>query len=190
MNARRTLLITIFSASLILAGGSAHAQTAAPAAVLACLPGLDVAFNAHAAQYTLVSNALNPKVTILKTQLAQVVNQPTYATLLKTSRALANSIKNGRLVITLPDGTVVLDTGKPDDAANALPAGNSYQHFQSKTVNENHNSRVSIFSAQQWPCGHAVESKLSTSTGVREDYVAIRLGNHLDSVGTARLSTH
>lgn len=190
MKTRNTLLITVFSAALTLAGGAIHAQEAAPNATLACLPGIDVAFAAHAAQYTLVSNALTPKVTILKTQLAAVVGQPTYATLLKTSRTLANSIRNGRLIVTLPDGTVVLDTGKPDDAANTLPAGNSYAHFQSKTVNENHNSRVSIFSAQQWPCGKAIESKLSTSTGVREDYVAIRLGNHLDSVGTARLSTH
>jgi hypothetical protein len=129
-------------------------------------------------------------VGILATQLAQMVDQPTYATLLATSHTLANSITNGRQVVAVPDGTVVLDTGKPDDAANVLPAGNSYQHFQSKTVNENHNSRVAIFSAQQWPCGYALESKFSTTTGVREDYLAIRLGNHLDSIGTARLSTH
>jgi hypothetical protein len=34
-----------------------------------------------------------------------------------------------------------------------------------------------------------VESKLSTTTGQLEIYVAIRLGQHLNSVGTARLST-
>ncbi|MCU1273172.1 MAG: hypothetical protein JWO48_603 [Bryobacterales bacterium] len=186
MKTRRTLLTTaVLSAVLTVAGGTAHAQTAP-----ACLPGINAAFAAHSAQYTLVSNALGPKVGILKTQLGQVVDQATYATLLATSHALANSIANGRLVITVPDGTVVVDTGKPDDPATTLPAGNSYQHFQAKTVNENHNSRVAIFSAQQWPCGFGLESKLSTSTGVTEHYVAVRLGNHLDSIGTARLSTH
>jgi hypothetical protein len=187
MKTRRTLLTTVFFAALTLAGGTAHAPAQTPPA---CLPGLDVAYLAHPAQYNLVFNALVPKVGMLKTQLGLVVDQPSYATLLATSHTLANSITNGRLVVTVPDGTVVADTAKPDDPANTLPAGNSYMHFQSKTVNENHNSRVAIFSAQQWPCGFALESKLSTTTGVREDYVAIRLGNHLDSTGTARLSTH
>jgi len=174
----------MLSAVLTLAGGTAHAQTPP-----ACLPGINAAYQVHAAQYALVQNALSPKTNILRTQLGQVVDQATYVTLLTTSRNLANSIPNGRLVVTVPDGTVVLDTSKPDDPATTLPEGNSYQHFQSKTVNENHNSRVAIFSAQQWPCGFAIESKLSTSTGVREHYVAVRLGNHLDSIGTARLST-
>jgi len=92
--------------------------------------------------------------------------------------------------LALPDGTVVVDTGKTDDPTNTLPQGNSYQHFLDKTVNENHNSRVAIMSAQQYPCGLGVESKLSSSTGFVESYVAIRLGAQLDSNGTARLSTH
>ena len=71
-----------------------------------------------------------------------------------------------------------------------MASGNSWAHFLAKTVNENHNSRVAIFDAQEWPCGIGLERKLSTTTGVTETYVAIRLGTHLDSLGTARLSTH
>jgi hypothetical protein len=63
------------------------------------------------------------------------------------------------------------------------------QHFTNKTVNENHNSRIAIVSAQLYPCGVGIESKLSTSTGTTESYVALRLGKHLNSAGTARLST-
>jgi hypothetical protein len=54
------------------------------------------------------------------------------------------------------------------------PAGNSF-----------HNLHRSVT-----PCGIGLERKLSTTTGVTETYVAIRLGTHLDSLGTARLSTH
>ena len=57
-----------------------------------------------------------------------------------------------------------------------------------KTINENHNSRVAIFMAQEYPCGVGVENKVSTSTGADETYVARRAGNHLDSAGTLRLS--
>jgi len=81
------------------------------------------------------------------------------------------------------------DTGRPDDPTNVLAAGNSYQHFVAKTVNENHNSRIAILAAQEYPCGAGIESKLSTTTGQVESYLAVRLGNHLDSLGTARIST-
>jgi hypothetical protein len=66
---------------------------------------------------------------------------------------------------------------------------NSYANFVAKAVNENHNSRVAILATQLYPCGIGLERKLSTSTGETESYLALRLGRHLDSVGTARLST-
>src|SRR5262249_14404635 len=83
----------------------------------------------------------------------------------------------------------VIDTAKTDDPMNVMSTGNSFMHFSNKTVNENHNSRVSIFVAQEYLCGIGIESKLSTSTGRHESYVALRLGNHLDSDGTIRGST-
>jgi hypothetical protein len=45
-----------------------------------------------------------------------------------------------------------------------------------------------MFVAQEYPCGAGVESKISTSTGVNEDYLALRAGNHLESAGTVRAS--
>ena len=179
---RKLLTAAVLSAVLVLAAGTASAQ--AP-----CVPGFNAAFSAHAAQYTLVLNTLAPQTGSLRNLLNLVVDQPTYATLLTKANTLAASIANGRLLVSLPDGTVVLDTSRPDDPANALPEGNSYQHYQDKTVNENHNSRLAILTAQEYPCGVGIESKLSSSTGVREAYVAIRLGAHLDNAGTARLST-
>jgi hypothetical protein len=66
---------------------------------------------------------------------------------------------------------------------------NSFQHFKNKMVNENHNTRIAIHDAREWPCGVGLESKFSTSDSRTENYVAARLGDLLDSEGTARMST-
>jgi len=185
MKLRRILATaTMMFASFAFSGATIWAQQA-------CLPGISTALQGpHSAAYTLVRSALTPALAQLSTRLNATVDQTSYAALLTLSRNVANSVTNGRLLVALPDGTVVVDTGKTDDPTNTLPQGNSYQHFLDKTVNENHNSRVAIMSAQQYPCGLGVESKLSSSTGFVESYVAIRLGAQLDSNGTARLSTH
>ena len=81
---------------------------------------------------------------------------------------------------------MVLDTARDDNTAD--PKSNSYQHFLDKTINENHNSRIAILQAQAWPCGQALEAKFSSTTNQREFYFAYRLGPHLDSQGTARVS--
>jgi hypothetical protein len=164
-------------------------MTAQPASAQAtCNPGIGAAYAAHQTAYNTVLAALAPQINTLKTQLGNVVDQATYVTLLTTSRTLAASVTNGRVVVTLPDGTVVLDTARTDDPTNALAVGNSFDHFQNKTVNENHNSRIAIHDAQEWPCGVGLETKLSTTTGQHESYVAARLGNHLDNLGTVRMS--
>jgi len=167
-----------------LTTGTARAQTA-------CNPGLAAAFAAHQQAYTTLGAALLPQVGNFNTKLRATVDQTTYQSLLTDARTLAGSIANGRVLVTVPDGTVVLDTAKPDDPTDATPndLANSYQHFKNKKVNENHNSRVAILDAQEWPCGVGLESKFSTSDNQREIYVAVRLGSHLDSNGTARLST-
>ncbi|HEY7171086.1 MAG TPA: hypothetical protein VH417_09595 [Vicinamibacterales bacterium] len=154
----------------------------------ACNPGVGAGFALHPTTYTALVNALGPQVNALRTQLAAVVDQTTYATLLTTARTLANSIATGRVVVTLPDGTVAVDTSKTDDPGNTMATGNSFQHFSNKTVNENHNSRVAIFDAQEWPCGIGLETKLSTTTGQHEVYLAVRLGAQFDAIGTARIS--
>jgi hypothetical protein len=51
----------------------------------------------------------------LPQQLRAVVDQATYQVLLTSARTIAAAITNGRIVITVPDGTVVLDTARQDD---------------------------------------------------------------------------
>ena len=141
-------------------------------------------------EYAQLFQTLDPQVSQLKELLAAVVDQATYQNLLDLARSIASSKPTGRVLITLPDGTVVVDTSKPDDPDNSTPdvQANSFQHFKNKTVNENHNTRISILNAQLWPCGLGVERKFSTTDNVFEIYLAKRLGPYLNNEGTARLS--
>ncbi len=120
------------------------------------------------------------KVNTFKTKLSAVKDQPTYATLLTEANATAALIANGRIVVTLPDGTVVVDTSKG--------TSNTYNNFKAKTINENHNTRISILDSQLYDCGVGVETKRSTTDNTVESYVAKRLGDYLDSAGTVRIS--
>ena len=127
--------------------------------------------------YKALNKKLAPKAANLTAKLRAVKDQPTYASLLSEVKATAGT---DRLVITLADGTVVVDTGKS--------ANNTYGTYAAKGVNENHNSRVAIMLAQTHECGLGVETKYSSSDKSNEKYVAIRLGAYLNSAGTARLS--
>ena len=154
-----------------------------------CQPGIDAGWELWRPNYDLMWAALTPSVNDLTTLLNGVFDQSTYATLLANARAVAGRIdpaRLGRLVVALPDGTVVLDTFRPDGDAPAN--ANSFAHFQAKSINENLNTRVAIAAAQGYPCGIAIETRLSTTTGAFESQFAARLGSHLSSRGTARLS--
>jgi hypothetical protein len=196
INRSRVIRVVVFIALVLAVSPPATAQVADNGASDyssvrwddSCQPGIANAARKNPAYAPLYLTLLNSQ-TSLRRLLEQVANPPTYQALLVRARQIASSLPTGRMVVTLPDGTVVVDTAGPDDAANTLPSGNSYQHFVNKTVNENHNSRVAIFSAQLYPCGVGIETKVSTSTGDDESYVALRLGAHLNSAGTARLST-
>lgn len=154
-----------------------------------CQPGIDAGWAQWRQNYDLMWAALTPNGSNLTTLLNGVFDQSTYATLLAAARAVAASIdpaRLGRLVVTLPDGTVVLDTFRPD---GDVPANaNSFAHFQAKSINENLNTRVAMAAAQAYPCGIGIETRLSTTTGAFESHFAVRLGSHLSSRGTARLS--
>jgi hypothetical protein len=154
----------------------------------ACLPGIETAVRRNPIYQHLyaVLASHHGRLTRL---LEDVVDQTSYQALLTKARAVAAKVESGRVVVTLPDGTVVVDTAKVDDPTNTQSSGNSFEHFSEKTVNENHNSRVAILATQLYPCGIGLERKLSTTTGETESYLALRLGQHLDSAGTARLST-
>jgi hypothetical protein len=108
--------------------------------------------------------------------------------------APAPVITSGRVVIALPDGTVIVDTGKPAKSVTdpvsgvTTTTGSTLTNFKAKTINENHNSRLAILNAQLWPCGAGVETKISTSVGALEVSVAKRMGAYLNSFGTVRVS--
>lgn len=177
----RTLVTaSILSAGLVgMTSGTASAQDAQT-----CQPGLLTQYNGpHQADYAALINALvngAPSAGNLIADLAAMHDQATYATLLADSTTIAGRLATGRLVITLPDGTVVVDTSK---------GNNTYANFLAKAINENHNSRLAILEAQEYPCGLALERKFSTTDNTVETYFGLRAGNHLDSYGTLRIST-
>ena len=94
----------------------------------------------------------------------------------------ANAANNSglRALISLPDGTVAYDSAK---------ANNSFANFKSKTIDENHNSRLAILTAMLGKAGVGYETKYSTTTDKRTSYVAQRIGKSTeDSVGCCRVS--
>jgi len=109
-----------------------------------------------------------------------------YEQLVSVAREFLSRNPDYRLLLTLPDGTVLFDSARADGTATAQD--NSFQNFQAKTINENHNTRVAIMYAQLSPLGLGWERKLSTSTEEVETYVAMRLGPQFASSGTMRLS--
>lgn len=126
-------------------------------------------FNIQHELTTLTNSKLNDQ--IYQNIINEIVN--------KCSFLLDN---NYRILITVQDGTVIYDSSKQN---------NSFSSFDNKSINENHNSRVSILSAL-FSCekfGIGFDEKISTSTGNRERYVAIRIGDRIiDSSGCFRLS--
>ena len=86
----------------------------------------------------------------------------------------------GRVVVTLPDGTVVVDTYQG--------ASNTWANYQDKSINENHNTRVAIFRSQFEQNGVGHERKLSSTTWEIQKSVAVRLGEYLNAAGSIRLS--
>ncbi len=170
MKTNKTPLLFALVALFIMSFNAAAASSCAPLVLnkLAALP------------FSTLNGKLTPRLVPLKTKLDGVKSQATYATLLAEANADAVLVPKGRIVVTLPDGTVVVDTSKK--------TLNTYANFLAKKINENHNTRVSIFDAQAFECGVGVETKRSSTDGVVESYVAKRLGNYLASSGTVRIS--
>src|SRR5262245_53693134 len=114
MNASRRLTrAIIIAAALMLTGGRiAQAQT--------CQPGIEAAVQGHLNAYIQLVQTIAPELGNLTIGLAQITDQATYATYVAANRVIANTIPNGRMLVALPDGTVVLDTARPDDPANTM----------------------------------------------------------------------
>src|SRR5262245_14350152 len=91
------------------------AVVAIPSASLfghSCQPDVAIAYATHAGEYATLFTTLAPQISALGTGFATVKDQPSYATFLATVRRIAVSIPTGRVVVTLPDGTVMIDTSK------------------------------------------------------------------------------
>lgn len=73
-----------------------------------------------------------------------------------------------RILITLADGTVLMDTSKGSN--------NTFSNFDNKAINENHNTRSAMLQALLSKSGEGFEEKLSSSTNQTETYQAVRTG--------------
>lgn len=113
-----------------------------------------------------------------------------------TEPDIGNALKvvSPRIMITESDGTVIVDTAAWTGTGPYFRKS-TLANWQSKTVNENHNTRVAILDCQIFPCGYGAESKFSSSVLAVQNYVAHRLkgldnsdNSYLRSAGTIRLS--
>jgi hypothetical protein len=95
-----------------------------------------------------------------------------------------------RVVVTLSDGQVVLDTAKGTTTVNGASVEvNSFANFKDKKINENHNSRVAILTALLSNAGTGYEEKFSTTELKFEAYHAQRMGaSPSDALGVVRVS--
>jgi hypothetical protein len=87
-----------------------------------------------------------------------------------------------RVLVALADGTVCYDSAKGDDL-------NKFSNFNTKSINENHNTRVAILQALLSNNGVGFETKLSTTTNVVTNYLAQRIWvTNGRPMGTIRVS--
>jgi hypothetical protein len=203
---------SILFAGLVLVSAPAFADTfVAPGGVSA--PG--VAFllqGSTSPNYRAMYNLLTPQEVILTADVAAFIAAPgipTYTTVDNAAVALANAANvvfgitgtsailtsplSARVVITLADGTVLVDTfrGATNTFANfetGIGTGPVAAAVPLFPLGMNHNTRIAIEDAQAWPSGVGIETKFSTTTSNTLSYVALRLGAYLNNVGTVRLS--
>lgn len=85
----------------------------------------------------------------------------------------SSSVNTLRVLITVGDGTVVIDTGSDPAVSQSR---NTYEFYRNKTINENHNTRVEIMKALQSDVGSGTTTRFSTSDRRFETYLARRMG--------------
>ena len=103
-----------------------------------------------------------------------------YALILSVFKLNPLPVDGLRLVVSEPDGTVIVDTSQTTN--------NTFNNWKTKSINENHNSRIAMIDAQTLECGVGYETKHSTTLDVYQYYVAIRGGLRYKNYGTFRLS--
>ena len=91
------------------------------------------------------------------------------------------SVNGPRVLITMGDGTVCYDSASPT---------NTYNNYKSKSINENHNTRIAILTAMLSNAGIGYENRISSSTGKFTNYVAQRTSvtPFTSSAGCVRVS--
>jgi hypothetical protein len=169
--ARSVFAVAALTLSSVTGAGVAQAQE--------CQPGIGPEYGQAQPAYDAIIGVLVPRLGPATTAM-QGLTAGTYAAVLALAQDIANDLPGGRVVLTAQDGTVAVDTN-----AGAL---NTFANFQARAINENHNTRLAIGAAQEYPCSIGIERRLSTSTGNFETSVAVRLGDHLSSAGTIRFS--
>jgi hypothetical protein len=119
--------------------------------------------------------------TFLETPDLNVNNTTLYDAMVVSMNTFC-ATNNVRGLVTLPDGTVMYDTNKR--------ANNTVANAISKTINENHNTRIVLQKANLGAPGqYQFEGKYSTTDGQFESYVAVALGSDgTTSFGCVRLS--
>ena len=95
----------------------------------------------------------------------------------------AEGINGARILVTLPDGTVVYDSSKINNNF-----GNKSIANITGPINENHMTRFAFQSAAGSIDGRGAEVKQSTSTGNVESYYASRTGPFGNTKSMVRLS--
>jgi len=87
-----------------------------------------------------------------------------------------------KFLLTLDDGTVIVDTGKSY-------TDNTIVKFKGKSINENHNTRPEVLQATLTSSGVGTARRYSSTSGDLFQYYAVRLGNTpSDNIGTLRIA--
>ena len=109
-------------------------------------------------------------------------NWNTMNTMIQTFMSTRTAIPGLAVLITMPDGKVAYDTRKNGTT-------NTYANYQAGTIEENHNTRVSIMTALLSNNGVGYESKISSTTGDYTSYQTIRIGYNPElALGCCRVS--
>lgn len=139
------------------------------------------------AKLPLAASLINDVVKLVPNNLLQVpTDQVEYAAVLAKCEAVRLQFAaiygpSARVLYMEPDGTVIVDTSK-----GAL---NTFANYKAKVINENHNSRVSIISAQLFTSGVGAEIRFSSTVQVNQAACAkIQTGTQFNNQGTIRVS--
>jgi hypothetical protein len=93
-----------------------------------------------------------------------------------------------RLIVNGPDGTVVWDSR---NIYSTLTKENTYANYVGKTINENHNTRISIMKAMNsfWGKGKEIKPAFNANkTCVLESRYCVRFGGKTNHIGSIALS--